>query len=129
MRILFLVSVFLLTLTSCKEALIGLCDSPFETKVGQPITEGEYKVYLVSVKNQYKWWLSSISVNGSTNSERLGKEVLKDQFVLEHEKYIFEKVDNSSIKVKVKASELNERFKLFVTIQSGNCFDGFNIEF
>lgn len=129
MRILLLFSAFLLiSFTSCKEELIGLCDSPFEIKVGSPINEDDYKVYIVSVKNHHHWWLSGIAINGNIETNNWNEHTRKDKYVLDNEKYIFEKIDNSSIKIKLKAEESNAPLKLHISLQSGNCGGGFSVE-
>ncbi len=128
MKILLLFCTFLVTLTSCKEEMIGLCSTPFEIKVGPAIVEGDYKVYDISVKNHpYCWWLSNISVNGSIDENNWSTYASKDSYVYEHEKYIFEKIDNSFIKIKLKTIKSNEPVKLHISLQSGNCGGGFMV--
>lgn len=126
MRVIILFCVFLLTsITSCKEGMDGVCDSPFKIEVGKPTTEDGYKVYLVSVRNNNNWWLSSVSVNGEMGANNWRDYAGKDEFIIENEKYIFEKIDNRSIKIKLKETESDELPKLQVSLQSGNCFGGF----
>ena len=115
----------LFTCLSCKDDLVGTCDSPFVIKVNKPIIEGAEKFFFVSVKKNGKWWVNSILVNG--REVDLEDKLLNDVFVIENDEFVFEKTNNSIIKITFYESQNEEPIKLQVGLQAGNCFNGFEL--
>jgi len=77
------------------------------------------------VKKNNGWWVSSISANG--REVDLEDKPLKDAFVIENDGFVFEKINNSAIKVTFNESRSEEPIKLNIMLQSGNCFSGFEL--
>lgn len=122
-RLLLLLLLF--SSISCKDNLDGTCDSPLVIKVDKPIVEGAERIFFVSVKKNNGWWVSSISANG--REVDLADKPLKDAFVIENDGFVFEKINNSAIKVTFNESQSEEPIKLNIMLQAGNCFSGFEL--
>ena len=121
----FMLCILLFTAVSCKEPLIGTCSNPFSIVVNKPIKEDNLLVYYVDVKNYGKWWLSSMAVDGKYINEEFNSKFTQDSFIHDTESFIFEKVNNSKIKITVK--ENKKLLKLKIILQSGNCIDSFDV--
>lgn len=119
MRILFYV-FFLCTVFSCKDSVIGLCSSPFNISVSKAVVEGDLSVYYADVQKQEGWWLSSIAIDGKYITDEPKSKFTSDSFVYDSENIVFEKINNSKIKISIKKGK--ELAKVQIQLQSGNCF-------
>lgn len=127
MRILISLLIISGVLLSCRKEMDGKCDSPPRIAVPAPKLVEEGYRYDVQVVDEQGWWLSDVLVNGVLIQGISTTPTHKD-FRLEYEQFTIERIGENKLTIILHEQTAGDKIKLHVTVQSGNCFNGFTVE-
>lgn len=128
MRILISLLIISIVLLSCRKEMDGKCDSPPRIAIPAPIlVEEEGYRYDVQVVHEQGWWLSDVLVNGEL-IEGISTTPTHKDFRMEYEQFTIERIGENKLTIILHEQTAGDKIKLHVTVQSGNCFNGFTVE-
>lgn len=127
MRILISLLIISGVFLSCGKEMVGKCDSPIRIAVPAPKLVEEGYRYDVQVVDEQGWWLSDVLVNGELIQGISTTPTHKD-FRLEYEQFTIERIGENKLTIILHEQTAGDKIKLHVTVQSGNCFNGFTVE-